>query len=166
MQTFNWVILSSQHKTRQVLPLPICAEFQSAVSTSSNTKTVYLASSVPKCCSRINWYFYWCIGLCIKSKIHEVSPQQGWERIINQSHHSKFSNHSHCMGWYLPQTGLLPASFPKFCQGLGQPRQWRRNGCAEAIFSSSHNGLLCTVSTLAWSAVLEGKLVLPQFRTQ
>ena len=29
--------------------------------------------------------------------------------------------------------------------------------CAEAIYSSSHNGLLYWVSTLAWSAVLEGK---------
>ena len=139
---------------------------QSPKCTSNNPRVVLLPQL-----ARWNWYFYCAQGICIKGTIHAVSPQQGWEGIINQSQYSKlhccwpFAQLSFTLCGVIPPPNRVATSiFGWDLAGISEAKTMEQKWtpcsalhCAEAIYSSSHNGLLYWVSTLAWSAVLEGK---------
>ena len=104
---------------------------QSPKCTSNNTRVVLL----PQLARWNSDIFIVHRVYVLKVQFMQFPPSRA-ERELSTNHNTVNSTaadhllnyHSHCVGWYLPQTGLLPASLAEIWQGLVKLRQWSKSG--------------------------------------
>ena len=162
MQTFNWV--SSQLEASQVLPVPKWVEskvqyaqyVQSPKCTVNNTRVDLLPQLAKWKTDLFNEYRVYVL----KYNSWSFPPSRA-ERELSTNHNTVNSTFH---GVIPPPNRAATSIFLPILAGISETETMEQKWtpcsalhCAEAIYSSSHNGLLYWVSTLAWLAVLEGK---------